>query len=94
MIRFWIRDNGAGLSEEEKKKLFTQFTRLHLNQAQGHGLGLSIVQRIVKRLDGDVGVESDLGQGSTFYFTLPLADELEVSYELPMIITSRRAIDS
>ncbi len=71
MVRFWARDNGEGLSPEEQSLLFTPFTRLHKLQAEGHGLGLSIVQRIVEKLGGDVGVESQPGAGSTFYFTLP-----------------------
>ena len=88
MVRFWVRDNGKGLTPEEQAKLFTPFTRLHHIQAQGHGLGLSIVQRIVEKLDGQVGVESppltsqhledetDLTtQGSLFWFTLPLVVE-------------------
>ncbi|MFP4393952.1 MAG: sensor histidine kinase [Anaerolineales bacterium] len=75
IVRFWIRDNGSGLTKEEQAQLFTQFTRLHISRARGHGLGLSIVQRIVKRLNGDVGVESEPGKGSTFYFTLPLINE-------------------
>jgi PAS domain S-box-containing protein len=72
-VRFWVRDNGPGLSREEQARLFTPFERLHQVRAEGHGLGLSIVQRIVKRLGGQVGVDSDgiPGQGSTFYFTLP-----------------------
>jgi PAS domain S-box-containing protein len=69
-IRFWVRDNGPGLREEERQQLFTQFTRLHEMRAEGHGLGLSIVQRIVTKLGGSVGVESS-AQGSCFYFTLP-----------------------
>lgn len=73
MIRFWVRDNGAGLAPEEQAMLFTQFTRLHQARAEGHGLGLSIVRRIVEKLGGQVGVESQSGQGSLFYFTLPLA---------------------
>jgi PAS domain S-box-containing protein len=71
MIRFWVRDNGSGLTPEEQAQLFTQFSRLHTARAKGHGLGLSIVQRIVTRLGGTVGVESAPGVGSTFYFTLP-----------------------
>ncbi len=71
MVRFWVRDNGAGLTPEQQERLFTQFTRLHKDRAEGHGLGLSIVQRIVSRLGGEVGVESAPGQGSRFYFTLP-----------------------
>jgi signal transduction histidine kinase len=73
-IRFWVRDNGPGLDEEAQLKLFTPFTRLHQDHTEGHGLGLSIVQRIVERLGGRVGVESSPGKGSMFYFTLPETD--------------------
>lgn len=71
MVRFWVHDNGNGLTEEEQSHLFTAFTRLRQTPVEGHGLGLSIVQRIVIRLRGEVGVESIAGQGSTFFFTLP-----------------------
>lgn len=70
-VRFWVRDNGPGLAPEEQEQLFTEFTRLHRVRAGGHGLGLSIVRRIVEKLGGEVGVESAPGQGSLFYFTLP-----------------------
>jgi signal transduction histidine kinase len=73
-VRFWVRDNGKGLTESAQRRLFTPFTRLGQIKAEGHGLGLSIVQRIVTRLDGEVGVESQKGQGSVFSFTLPTAD--------------------
>ncbi len=71
--RFWVKDNGRGLSPEEQAKLFIPFTRLNQARIQGHGLGLSIVRRIVEKLGGTVGVESEgvPGQGSLFYFTLP-----------------------
>jgi signal transduction histidine kinase len=72
-VRFWVQDNGPGLTPEEQAQLFTQFTRLHQTRAEGHGLGLSIVQRIITRLGGTVGVGSTPGQGSRFYFTLPAA---------------------
>ncbi len=77
MIRFWVKDNGQGLNKEEQSKLFVPFTRVQLSEirAQGHGLGLSIVQRIVHKLHGQVGVESEPGQGCLFYFTLPSATE-------------------
>jgi signal transduction histidine kinase len=71
MIRFWVRDNGPGLAPEDQAKLFTPFTRVSEAQVEGHGLGLSIVQRIVEKFGGAVGVESTPGQGSTFFFTLP-----------------------
>ncbi|HET92037.1 MAG TPA: HAMP domain-containing protein [Chloroflexi bacterium] len=72
-IRFWVRDNGPGLSAEEQARLFTPFERLHQVDVPGHGLGLSIVQRIVQRLGGEVGVVCEVGHGCTFYFTLPAA---------------------
>ena len=71
MVRFWVRDNGAGLTPEEQARLFTPFTRLDQVGTKGHGLGLSIVRRIVEKLGGQVGVESEVGQGSIFFFTLP-----------------------
>ena len=71
MIRFWVRDNGLGLTEGEQGRLFTPFTRLEQVRTKGHGLGLSIVRRIVEKLGGSVGVESQVGQGSLFFFTLP-----------------------
>jgi signal transduction histidine kinase len=71
MIRFSVRDNGRGLDAEAQARLFTEFTRLDKVRAQGHGLGLSIVRRIMDTLDGEYGVESAPGEGSLFYFTLP-----------------------
>lgn len=69
-VRFWVRDNGPGLPPEKLAVLFTEFIRLSELQIEGHGLGLSIVQRIISKLGGRVGVESELGQGSEFYFVL------------------------
>ncbi|MEW5957757.1 MAG: ATP-binding sensor histidine kinase [Chloroflexota bacterium] len=72
-VRFWVKDNGNGLSPEDQARLFTPFTRLNQARVEGYGLGLSIVQRIVEKLGGQVGVESEglPGCGCTFYFTLP-----------------------
>jgi signal transduction histidine kinase/DNA-binding response OmpR family regulator len=70
-VRFWVRDNGAGMTPDEQARLFTPFEQLHQIQAEGHGLGLSIVKRIVEKLGGRVGVASQPGQGSEFFFTLP-----------------------
>ncbi|OUD12602.1 ATP-binding response regulator [Thioflexithrix psekupsensis] len=72
-VRFWVRDNGRGLTVEEQRQLFTPFMRLHTDAVEGHGLGLSIVGQIIKKLGGEVGVKSQLGEGSLFYFTLPAA---------------------
>lgn len=74
MIRFWISDNGPGLTEEEQDQLFKPFRRLGKERVKGHGLGLSIVQRIVEKLGGRAFVESEgiEGKGSVFSFTLPM----------------------
>ena len=73
-VRFWVRDNGYGLTREEQARLFTPFTRLDKVSATGHGLGLSIVRRIMEKLGGKAGVESKVGLGSLFTFTLPGID--------------------
>jgi signal transduction histidine kinase len=72
-IRFWIRDNGPGLTPEERARLFAPFERLEQTRLEGHGLGLSIVRRIVEKMGGQVGVKSTgvVGEGATFSFTLP-----------------------
>lgn len=75
MIRFWVRDNGPGLPPQAQARLFTPFTRLRQVHLKGHGLGLSIVRRIAEKLDGQVGVESNVGEGSVFTFTLPAASD-------------------
>ncbi|MCC7449123.1 MAG: response regulator [Anaerolineae bacterium] len=72
MAKFWVRDNGAGLLPEQQARLFTPFTRLNQVRVEGHGLGLSIVRRIVEKLGGEVGIDSAPGKGSAFSFTLPL----------------------
>lgn len=69
--RFWVKDNGPGLTPEQQARLFTPFERLSQVKVSGYGLGLSIVKRIVEKLGGTAGVESEVGYGSTFYFTLP-----------------------
>lgn len=71
--QFFVKDNGLGISKEEIDKLFTEYSRLnkHLNKISGHGLGLSIVHRIIKKMGGRIWVESKIGAGSTFYFSIP-----------------------
>lgn len=73
-MSFWVIDNGNGISQEDMNNLFKSFTRLDETRATGHGLGLSIVKRITEKLYGEVDVESRLGQGSRFGFTLPSPD--------------------
>lgn len=70
-VRYEVEDNGLGLTPESQERLFEMFTRFHVGEAAGFGLGLTIVQRIVTKLNGTIGVESEPGKGSTFWFTLP-----------------------
>jgi signal transduction histidine kinase len=71
MVRFWTRDNGPGLPLDGRALLFKAFNQIDQTRNLEHGLGLSIVLQIVKQLGGQVGVESELGKGSLFFFTLP-----------------------
>ena len=71
MIRYWMRDNGPGLSVHDQARLFTPFSPIDHTCKSGNGVGLSIVLRIVEKLGGQAGCESELGQGSLFFFTLP-----------------------
>ncbi len=68
--RFWVHDNGQGLSKEAQISLFNPFIRFSQSE-KGTGLGLSIIRQIIERLNGEAGVESEEGQGSHFYFSLP-----------------------
>jgi len=70
-VKFWIEDNGPGIVPEHKDCLFKPCKSSDQAAAYSNGLGLTVVRTIVEKLGGSVGVESMLGQGSTFWFTLP-----------------------
>lgn len=78
-VVIWIADEGAGIPEEAIPKLFERFFRVDNKETRhigGAGLGLALVKEIVAAHKGRVWVESTLGQGSTFYFTLPLVEQV------------------
>ncbi len=70
---FSIKDNGIGINEDFQKKVFIIFQRLHSKDAyEGTGIGLAVTKRIILRHNGKLWFESELGKGTTFYFTLPI----------------------
>lgn len=84
-VTFWIKDNGKGVTHDDQKKLFKNFVRLAPEKADGYGLGLSIVKKIIEKLDGTIGIESNgNGDGSKFYFTLPSTQKINNDISLKL----------
>lgn len=73
VVRVWVDDNGPGISPRHQDEIFRLFTRLDGDKYEGTGIGLAIVQKGVERMGGRVGVESDTGKGSRFWFELKKA---------------------
>ncbi|MFC4437771.1 MULTISPECIES: PAS domain-containing sensor histidine kinase [Natrialbaceae] len=71
-----VRDEGIGIEPDERDRIFEMFNRLHSrNEHAGTGIGLALCERIVERHGGDIWVDSEPGEGSTFSFTLPAVDD-------------------
>jgi signal transduction histidine kinase len=86
-VRVWVRDQGPGLPPEEQERIWERFHRAQgievlSGSGVGLGLGLHICRTIVERHEGQVGVDSAPGAGSSFWFTLPLAGTADEDEEL------------
>ena len=77
VLHFWVKDNGIGISEEDQKKIFTKFFRSEdpkTREAPGTGLGLNITKSLVEAQGGQIWFESVFREGTTFHFTIPIAE--------------------
>ncbi|KAA3626329.1 MAG: response regulator [Proteobacteria bacterium] len=85
-LQIRVTDTGIGLSEQDKNRLFTAFAQADTSESRrfgGTGLGLAISKKLVEQMNGDVGMESELGAGSSFWFTLPFKQDLSTQSAIP-----------
>ena len=74
LLRLFIKDNGIGIAEIDQQRIFGIFSRVHSDKEyDGTGIGLSIVKKAVERMNGQIGLESSIGNGATFWVELPEA---------------------
>ena len=77
VLHHWVSDTGIGMDEDDLNQLFTKFFRTARSKdmASGTGLGLNITKSLIEQHGGEIWVESEVGKGSTFHFTIPTAVE-------------------
>ena len=77
-VRVAVADSGIGMSPDDQQKLFSQFFRsedAHVREQPGWGLGLHVTKKLVEFFGGEIGAQSELGKGSTFWFTMPIFEQ-------------------
>ncbi len=74
-LQFFVKDKGPGIAPVHHQRIFEMFQSLHDNETKGSGIGLAIVKKIIEGHNGKVWIDSQPGQGATFYFTWPLIPE-------------------
>ncbi len=90
LVQFEVRDTGIGIAPDTLNSLFQPFVQADSSTTRhfgGTGLGLSIVRRLVEMMGGEVGVESELGKGSVFWFVLPLEQAAQSTLNVPVDLT-------
>jgi CheY-like chemotaxis protein len=89
--QFYVSDTGFGIPDDKLKLIFERFIQLesnNINNLTGTGLGLAISKRLTELLGGEIGVESEVGKGSTFYFTLPIKENTHEPKKQGIVKTS------
>lgn len=78
-LYFYVSDTGSGIPQDRLQDIFERFVKLNKEEKNGTGLGLAISKGIINKLGGRIGVESEIGKGSTFWFTLPLCPDCDLT---------------
>jgi signal transduction histidine kinase/ligand-binding sensor domain-containing protein/CheY-like chemotaxis protein len=92
MVEFFVKDTGIGISQRNQSIIFQRFRKADddkSNQYRGAGLGLSIAQHLISLLGGEIFVESEVGKGTSFYFTIPLKSDVKFTKSIPPRVNSK-----